>query len=184
MTGSSPYGTPWHIVEPPGSDWCDIVSITGLTIAERLSRYYAERIVGLANAARNSQSPTLAEVLACAQMTCVPATEAEQFWHHFESTGWIDKNGHQIVNWQSKLRTWRGNSQAGAYLAKANGKAQSVWELKAVMEAKKQNADELKRRHCSELPLGQHWDTPAAKLAYMSLRKEIREINNQLSKLG
>ncbi len=53
--------------------------------------------------------PTLTQVKAKAGMVAIPASVAEDFWHHFESVGWIDKNGHQIVRWESKLMTWKSN---------------------------------------------------------------------------
>lgn len=60
-----------------------------------------------ANTNKGANFPTLCEVKAYAGMTGVKAADAEAFWHHFESTGWIDKNGHPIVKWQSKLMTWK-----------------------------------------------------------------------------
>ena len=53
--------------------------------------------------------PTLTQVKAKAGMVAIPPSVAEDFWHHFESVGWIDKNGHQIVRWESKLMTWKSN---------------------------------------------------------------------------
>lgn len=41
-----------------------------------------------------------------------PPAEGERFWHHFESSGWIDKNGHPIVKWESKLATWIADARA------------------------------------------------------------------------
>ncbi len=31
---------------------------------------------------------------------------ANRFWNHYESTGWIDRNGNRITNARSKLRSW------------------------------------------------------------------------------
>ena len=55
-------------------------------------------------------APKLDEVLAFGQMRGLSKSDCEQFWHHFESTGWIDKNGHPIKKWQSKLMTWKANA--------------------------------------------------------------------------
>ncbi|MDA1178800.1 MAG: hypothetical protein O2931_08400 [Planctomycetota bacterium] len=65
------------------------------------------------------------EVKAEAEMRAIPIAEAERFFHHFESSGWIDKNGHQIKCWRSKLRTWAtDNRSIGAEKAHhaSNGK--------------------------------------------------------------
>lgn len=57
-------------------------------------------------------SPTLSEVKAAAEMSGCPISEAEKFWHHFESSGWVDKNGRAIVKWQSKLAVWVSNGRS------------------------------------------------------------------------
>lgn len=58
--------------------------------------------------------PSLSDVLTNAEMSGIPRNEAENFFNHFDSTGWIDKNGHPIVKWQSKLKTWWTTSQSQA----------------------------------------------------------------------
>lgn len=61
-----------------------------------------------------SAYPSLLEVVSYADGLCIPKSEAENFFNHFDSTGWIDKNGHPIVKWQSKLKTWWVTSQSQA----------------------------------------------------------------------
>ena len=65
------------------------------------------------------QTPPLSEVKALGQIIGMPESECEAFWNHFESSGWIDKNGNTIKNWQAKQRTWKVSSQA-APLEKAH----------------------------------------------------------------
>lgn len=59
--------------------------------------------------------PTMEQVKERAKFLGLPEHEAEQFWHHFNSPGWIDKNGHTIKNWQSKLATWKITTQQAQY---------------------------------------------------------------------
>lgn len=66
--------------------------------------------------------PTLAEVTTNAEIIGMKKEDAIQFWHHFESAGWIDKNGHAVVNWRSKQQTWK--TQARASLAESAHKAE------------------------------------------------------------
>lgn len=61
---------------------------------------------------RGATWPKLEEVKTKAQFIGCSEADAEAFFHHFESAGWIDKNGHPIVNWQSKLATWTTNARA------------------------------------------------------------------------
>lgn len=63
--------------------------------------------------------PSLKEVLEKAKFIGCPEPEAEKFWHHFESSGWIDKNGNPVVSWESKLSTWTATARA-APLEKAH----------------------------------------------------------------
>jgi uncharacterized protein YdaU (DUF1376 family) len=60
----------------------------------------------------NNQRPTCEQVASKCDLSGWPKPEGERFWHHFESSGWIDKNGHRIVNWQSKLAIWITDAKA------------------------------------------------------------------------
>lgn len=66
--------------------------------------------------------PTLEQAKERAKFIGVPETDAEQFWHHFNSTGWVDKNGHTIKNWESKLVTWKVTNQQLKYGNNKHGK--------------------------------------------------------------
>lgn len=59
--------------------------------------------------------PSLQQVKDKAEFIGLSPEEAEAFWNHFESVGWIDKNGHEIVKWESKLATWKTQSQASRF---------------------------------------------------------------------
>jgi uncharacterized protein YdaU (DUF1376 family) len=60
----------------------------------------------------NSEFPKLEAVIQFAGMRGITREAAEQFWHHFESAGWVDKNGHEIKSWTSKLMTWKVTQQS------------------------------------------------------------------------
>lgn len=62
-----------------------------------------------------NQPPTLSDVLARAEIIGCSKEQAERFWHHFTASGWIDKNGHPIVDWGSKLCTWTSNTRAAPF---------------------------------------------------------------------
>lgn len=70
------------------------------------SRIKAER--------ESSARPSLSQVKTRCQFAGYPEAEGEAFWHHFESSGWIDKNGHPIRSWESKLATWATNARGKA----------------------------------------------------------------------
>lgn len=58
------------------------------------------------------KAPSLEEVKTWASMSGVTEVDAEEFFHHFEASGWIDKHGNAIVNPRSKLMTWAKNARA------------------------------------------------------------------------
>lgn len=66
----------------------------------------------VSNKQTNNGHPDLKEVLAAASMTGMLESDAKDFWDHFESSGWIDKNGHAIVNWRSKMNLWKGRARS------------------------------------------------------------------------
>jgi hypothetical protein len=127
---------------------------------------------------REMAAPTLAEVLAEAGLRNYPPADAERFWHHFESSGWIDKNGHPIVKWQSKLATWVADSRARpAEAAHKNGTAsvaQSILNEKELTRVEKQ-IDRIKGEYES------HRDyTPGDKEKLANLTKRQRELKDAL----
>jgi uncharacterized protein YdaU (DUF1376 family) len=67
--------------------------------------------------------PTLKEVLDNAQFVGMTPTDAEQFWHHFEASGWIDKNGNLVQNWRSKQATWKTIARSAPAEAEHHGRA-------------------------------------------------------------
>ena len=89
--------------------------------------------------AHYKSAPKLEDVQAFGQMRGLKPDDCEQFWHHFESMGWVDKNGNPVVKWQSKLMTWKATAQAaGGPPQSPGGKRHQpfVSELKTVLTAK------------------------------------------------
>jgi uncharacterized protein YdaU (DUF1376 family) len=56
--------------------------------------------------------PSREEVKKHAAVIGMTAEEAERFWHHFEASGWIDRHGHPIRNWQSRQTLWHTDNRA------------------------------------------------------------------------
>lgn len=51
--------------------------------------------------------PSLQEVMLYADKIGLPPDEAKKFFDHYEGTGWTDKHGHPVHDWQSKCRSWK-----------------------------------------------------------------------------
>ena len=87
-----------------------------------------ERIeINTGAADRKSQKswPTLSEVLLYADKIGLPPDEAQKFFDHFEGTGWTDKNGHPIHDWQSKCRTWKVSFEERKFKERGGAKPKS-----------------------------------------------------------
>lgn len=72
--------------------------------------------------------PTEADAIAYGDRIGVTAEDAKRFWHHYESMGWIDKNGHPIRNWQSKLTVWKTEGQQQKHVSRTASNGDSFWK--------------------------------------------------------
>ena len=124
--------------------------------------------------------PILEEVKSFGGMRGIKAEDCERFWHHFESTGWIDKNGHPVAKWQSKLMTWKTQAQAQGGPATAVKRKPFISEIKTVLEAKKTQRERIFNRG-TDSPLGWTARNQQDKDDYKQLNKEIAEMINQIA---
>lgn len=106
---------------------------------------------------QGGRGPTLQEVKEKAQFVGLTPEQAERFWHHFEASGWIDRNGHPIRSWQSKLATWTATSRSkpleDAHKAAETPERNEYWKNSKRLD---QVAAEIKaiEQRGSETPLG------------------------------
>jgi hypothetical protein len=128
------------------------------------------------------QKPGIEEVkLQCAKVG-LPESEAEKFVAYYESNGWrVGRNpmrswSHALVNWKTRCSPTPINGHPAPSLR--------VHELRAVKEAKEQQAKELKHKHCSEVAMGDQWNNQVARQQYLQLRKETKELNDKIAAFG
>ena len=132
----------------------------------------------------NNKAPSLEEVKTHAQFIGQSPQDAELFWHHFESTGWIDKNGHAVVSWKSKQQTWKTQSQTLAGPVNGHKKPGVSESANAVIRA------EEYKRVCAEIvriqtngaqdALGTKMYTPKEKTDLDRLRKRREVLRTEL----
>lgn len=122
--------------------------------------------------------PTLEEVKAFGSMRGVKPEDAEAFWHHFESSGWIDKNGHAVIKWQSKLMTWKVQAAATNGFSRNGAKP-----LNGTTEAiiRQQELQEVQRKIFAIKDRDPHMDfNPAERARLKELRVREKELKRQL----
>jgi hypothetical protein len=129
------------------------------------------------NTTGTSTAPSLETVVEFGAMRGLQKADCEQFWHHFESAGWIDKNGHPVLKWQSKLMTWKTNAQQERHIKNGDGKPK-FWESKAKLDIIESEIKAIEGRasHTAMDVLIQ----PQDKDRYAKLRKERREIKKAI----
>jgi len=106
------YQRVWQSDKRKSVNTCKQVSTPVNTCKQSTVLTQAEAEAEATTAQRTHKRLTLDQVKTKCQMSGWPEAEGERFWHHFESSGWIDKNGNRIVNWQSKLAIWMADAKS------------------------------------------------------------------------
>jgi len=131
--------------------------------------------------------PTLDAVKEKAKLLGYPEADAVAFWNHFEASGWIDKNGHQIVNWEAKLATWMANVRAKpaeeshrAGNGQKHPRGETIWEKTKRIEIKQKRVDALKNQGSTD-NFGTLSIKEKDREEYRKLKAEIRELEKQIA---
>lgn len=129
-----------------------------------------------------SRWPTEAEAVAHGDRIGVPKADAERFWHHYNSMGWVDKNGNPIRNWQSKLAVWRAEGQQQQYVTKttSNGSSNgdSFWKDKARLDMVEASIKSIEGR--ASVTATDTVIQPQDKAKYTELRKERKALKEKM----
>jgi hypothetical protein len=117
----------------------------------------------------------------------VPPDFARQVFNQCEGRGWVDGAGQNINSWSHYVKQRYSKTQTvkdGKNGDKHGVKPLGIHELRAVAQAKEGKAQELKRRHCSEVAMGETWNDQNKRQEYFNIKKEIRDINNRISQFA
>lgn len=125
---------------------------------------------------------SLSVVLSAAATAGCPPAEAERFWHHFEASGWVDKNGNPVRNWQSKLATWSASARAKpAETAHKNGESSGPsTTAELILRQKELDRAENRIRTIRESYDSHQSPTPSDQDALNKLYKRKRELKKIL----
>lgn len=132
-----------------------------------------------------SKWPTEEEVIERGKFIGLTEDSCRAFWNHYEASGWVDGNGHAIAKWQPKLAGWKIKNQSRAAapaIGAGGGGGKSLFHLKTVMEAKEKLAANLFRKYASECAGGTEWSDKNKRVEYAAMKKEIRELNEQIAR--
>lgn len=62
--------------------------------------------------------------------------DPEEFWHNYESSGWIKANGQSVLNWKSTIKTWEKREKKNS--PKPRSKGCTPEEYKTIEKAKEE----------------------------------------------
>ena len=127
------------------------------------------------------------------QLRAVPADCAEWFWNTHDAVNWLDGQKRPIQKVEPllmrTLASWRANGGAGNGKA-PNGTGQSPnrpktpMDLKTIIQAKETLAGEIRKKHCSDVAMGDSWTNAEKKAEYFKLKREVKELNTQISSMA
>lgn len=140
----------------------------------------------------NRRPRDLSVVQAQAAICGCPPEEAERFWHHFEASGWVDKNGNPVRNWLSKLANWTADARTkpaeSAHRANSDkperARTLSVSDMRTILQAKDDESRAIKDRFCAQVAMGEHWNDDEQRRRYFAMRREIKELRGRIAKLA
>ncbi len=109
----------------------------------------------------------------------LPTHECEKFHAYYSSNGWkVGRN--PMKSWRDALVHWRLVWQEKSRNAT---KPRTMFELKTILEAKRQMADSLKKGSSYEVATGRKWRTKEDQVKYADLMRDIDQLNQQLSQM-
>ena len=127
------------------------------------------------------------------QLRAVPADCAEWFWNTHDAVNWLDGQKRPIQKVEPlllrTLASWRANGGAG------NGKTphgagpvanrpKTPLDLKTIIQAKETLAGEIRKKYCSDVAMGDSWTNDQKKAEFFKLKREIKELNTQISSMA
>lgn len=83
-----------------------------------------------------------------------------------------------FVNWLNKVDVPVSGAIAPGL------KPMGVHELKSIIDAKQRIADEIKRKHCSEVAMGDSWTDEGKRKEFFQIKRDIKSINQRIGALA
>lgn len=106
--------------------------------------------------------------------------------------GWVDYKGRKVCKWSSMLDRVRTRWEADGRPMKQPGKKvttdgerpKSAFDLKTIIQAKNETAAQIRSKFCSDVAMGSTWSNTAKKEEFFKLKKEVKELTQQLSNMA
>ena len=123
---------------------------------------------------------TLEEVVSHCAKVGLPESDAKWLWAHMEVSGWRN-NGKVVRSWTALVTSWKLANIFPSQKRNGNGQ-HSIRDLQAIIEAKKQEKDELVRKHYNDSGAFHNWTNEPARQRFIVLKREIINLTSEISK--
>ena len=143
------------------------------------------------------ERPSREEVLALAATSGVAEWKALDWFAEMEGCGWLDYHHRPIQKWQAVFLRVKAKWEADGRptgppatkpttsIAHSHTKRPlSTLDIKTIMQAKNDEAAQLRQRYCSEVAMGSTWNDDKAKNEFFKLKREVKKLNHQLSTMA
>ena len=128
-------------------------------------------------------TPTNGDAEWLATLSGNPAYEGIEVDREFgKMKAWCDANGklpsrRRFVNWLNRC-------EKPLKLNGVSARTLSAFDIKTIIQAKDSKAAAIRTRYCSDTAIDQIWSDPSKRREYFELKKEVKNLNNQLSNMA
>lgn len=159
--------------EPRTHEFCELLGM----IEELRKRVAALEVKDPEVGSKRSRPGSLGEVLLHFAKVGLPESDGKWFWSHGECSGWRN-NGKVMRSWTHCVTAWK---LANVFPSqKVNGHKQGIFELKTILDAKKQEKDELVRKFYNDSSAFPSWTNEPARQRFIILKREIINLNARI----
>lgn len=119
--------------------------------------------------------------------------KARDWFDEMEGAGWRDYRNRQICKWDAVLNRVRSQWEAeGRPMQKPaanrytpNGdRPKSALDIKTIIQAKETLASQIRAKFCSDTAIDATWSDTSKRAEFVKLKREVKELNQQLSSMA
>lgn len=137
-------------------------------------------------------NPTLREVLSAAELCGLAAWKAEDWFNEMQGCGWLDFHHRPIQDWRAVMTRvrvkWESDGRPPGppktRVSATGERPKTPLDLKTIIQAKEALAASLRHKFCSDTAIDSQWSDNVKRQEFFALKKQIKELNNQLSNMA
>ena len=136
--------------------------------------------------------PSWSLVKSHAEMTGLAEWKARDWFDEMEGCGWVDYRGRKVCKWSSIMdrvkAQWEADGRPmkkpGQKISSNGERPKSALDLKTIIQAKNDTAGKIRTKFCSDVAMGSVWSNDEQKEHYFKLKREAKELTQQLGNMA